>query len=246
MIELKAYAAVTDQGPYLQINEDLVDIDLKNNLFILLDGFGGSNVGDKASILIRDTVKKFYTRFGEDPEATLPFFYSPQFLLEGNALINCAKYAHEVLMKENIEKEMNNRGGASGAIVSQSENILNIFSTGNCSVYLYSKGKSKRLVNPKNFEYLGLDHFDRSFQTFPTCAFGLYQDLYYELTEVKVRDGDQLIVLSDGAYGRISTNELDHIMKEKKISLKEYADEIFSLNNSRGNLDNQSCIILSY
>lgn len=246
MIELKAYTAISDQGPYLQINEDLVDVDLKNNLFLLLDGFGGSNVGDKAAILLKDTIKKFYTRFGEDPEATLPFFYSPQFLLEGNALVNCAKYAHEVLMKDNIDKEMNNRGGASGVIVSQSENVINIFSTGNCVVYHYSKGKSKRLVAPKNYENLGLDHFDRSFQTFPTSAFGLYTDLYYEMTEVKVADGDMLILLSDGAYGRMSANELDHIMKNQKVSLREYADEIFSLNNSRGNLDNQSCIILNY
>lgn len=246
MIELKTYTAISDQGPYLQINEDLVDVDLKNNLFLLLDGFGGSNVGDKAAILLKDTIKKFYTRFGEDPEATLPFFYSPQFLLEGNALINYAKYTHEVLMKDNIDKEMNNHGSASGVIVSQSENVINIFSTRNCMVYHYSKGKSKRLVAPKNYENLGLDHFDRSFQTFPTSTFNLYTDLYYEMTKVKVTDNDMLILLSDKTYKHINTNKLNHIMKNQKVSLREYADEIFSLNNSQRNLDNQSCIILNY
>ena len=48
MIKLKSYSARTDSGPFLQVNEDDHDVDLINNLFLIFDGFGGSNVGDKA------------------------------------------------------------------------------------------------------------------------------------------------------------------------------------------------------
>ena len=74
MISLKSYSAFSEQGPYLQVNEDAVEVDLINHLFLLLDGFGGSSVGDKAVQFVKDTVKKFYTKVGGDPDSTLPFY----------------------------------------------------------------------------------------------------------------------------------------------------------------------------
>lgn len=246
MLELKVYANVTDQGPYLQLNEDLIDVDLVNSLYMIFDGFGGANVGDKAARLVSETIKKFYTKFGVDPDITMPFFYSPNFLLEGNAIINAVKIAHEKLKEENSKIDMNNRGGASGVIVSESDNVLNILSVGNCTTLLFSKGEVREIFLPLNFELLSQNSYDRSFQTFPTTAFGLFSDLYYEMREVKVEQGDTVVILTDGAYGRLNLSEIKHILNQGKKSYKERIQEIFSLNNSRGNMDNQSVLILEY
>ena len=40
---LKRYAYKTDKGPLLEVNEDDVEVDLKNEIFMILDGFGGSD-----------------------------------------------------------------------------------------------------------------------------------------------------------------------------------------------------------
>ena len=64
MIQLKEYVALSSQGPFLQINEDMVDVDLSNNLFMLLDGFGGSGVGDKGSQKYQARYKKILFKCG--------------------------------------------------------------------------------------------------------------------------------------------------------------------------------------
>ncbi|MFT6604380.1 MAG: serine/threonine protein phosphatase PrpC, partial [Bacteriovoracaceae bacterium] len=69
-MKLKSYSAHTHQGPHLQINEDDVEIDLINQLYIIFDGFGGSAIGDKAVQEIKQTIKNFYTKIGGDPDAT--------------------------------------------------------------------------------------------------------------------------------------------------------------------------------
>lgn len=44
-MKLKSYAAKTHQGPYLEINEDGYEFDFENELYMILDGFGGSGIG---------------------------------------------------------------------------------------------------------------------------------------------------------------------------------------------------------
>ena len=51
MIELKSYGLLSHQGPHLNLNEDYVEVDLANNLFMVIDGFGGSNIGEAGSRL---------------------------------------------------------------------------------------------------------------------------------------------------------------------------------------------------
>ena len=110
MIELKRYSAKTDQGPFLNVNEDDVDVDIINKLYLLFDGFGGAGIGDESVKIVRDNIKSFYLKFGSDPDSTFPFYYSPKYLLEGNALVNAINYSHDILKKHNKSKEMSDRG----------------------------------------------------------------------------------------------------------------------------------------
>ncbi len=246
MIELKRYSAHSEQGPYLQINEDSIEIDLVNNIYLILDGFGGSGVGDKAVGGIKENIKKFYGKIGSDPDATMPFFHSHKYMLEGNALINSMNYAHSVLKKENQEKAMSERGGASVIAASQSESVLTLVSVGNCMACLYSKGNLKPICIPNSFEFLAKDSFVRHFQTMPLSAFGLFDDLDINVREIRPNVGDKLIFLTDGAYARIDYDELKNILQGESKFLQDKTKAIFDLNNSRGNLDNQSALILQF
>ena len=60
-MRLKAYAAQTHQGPYLQVNEDGYDFDFDHELFMIFDGFGGSGVGDKAVDKLKQDIRYFYS-----------------------------------------------------------------------------------------------------------------------------------------------------------------------------------------
>jgi serine/threonine protein phosphatase PrpC len=245
MIDLKSYGMQTNQGPHLNLNEDLVEADLTNNLFILIDGFGGSNVGDRAAMMIRDNLKRSFTKIAVDPEATFPFFYSHKYLIEGNALINAFHKAHQHITRDNEQKNLDNRGGASVLAAAISENILTLVSTGNCVAYLYRKGQLSLQVLPDSLESLSRDSFQSHLHSVPMSGIGLFEDLHYSVRELKVTEGDQVILLTDGAYSRLAVDEIKYTI-EKNESELEIIKELFRLSNDRGNLDNQSGIILQF
>lgn len=234
------------QGPHLNLNEDLVEADLVNNLFMVIDGFGGSNIGDRAAMMIRDSLKRSYTKISVDPEATLPFFYSHKYLIEGNALINAFHTAHQNINRDNESKNMDNRGGGSVIAAALAENILTMVSTGNCVAYLYRKGHLSVEVLPDSLANLSRDTFQSHLHSVPMSGIGLFEDLHYNVRELKVTEGDLVILLTDGAYSRLNVEEIKYTLEKNLESELDAIRELFRLSNDRGNLDNQSALILQF
>jgi len=246
MAKLKSYTVNTNQGPYLQINEDDAVVDLKNKLFMIFDGFGGTNIGDKAVELVRETIQKFYTKIGGDPDSTFPFYYSHKYLIEGNALVNSMHLAHSMLKKSNQEKNLSEKGGTSCIAASLADSILTLSSTGNCSAYLLRRGKLDNIVRPDSLESLSEDNFDIQFRTTPMSGFGLFDDLHLSVKEYKVLTGDLFIFMTDGAYSRLGIKEIKHILERSDLDDNSKVKEFYKLSNQRGNLDNQSTVLLQF
>lgn len=245
-MRLKSLSAHSDQGPFLEINEDCYDFDLDNNLFMILDGFGGVGVGDLALTSLKENIKKFYTKISEDPDATLPLFYSPKYLLEGNALINSLLYSHNLLVKENMHKEVSQRAGASGIFISKAQSIMTLVSVGNCTSYLYRKGIFKKIFIEDSFQFLSNDNYEGHLKSMPLSGFGLFPDLYYQVKEIRLFEGDYLVLLTDGVYARLQEVEIKDIISNPQLEPKQKIAELFSMANSRGNIDNQTAMILEF
>lgn len=246
MIELKSYGLLTHQGPHLNLNEDFIEVDLANNLYMVIDGFGGSNIGDRAATIVRDALKRSYTKIANDPDSTLPFFYSHKYLIEGNALINALHVAHQNMIRENENKNMNNRGGASVVSAALAENILTLISTGNCGAYLFRKGHLTTEILPDTLRSMSRDSFSSYLHTIPMSGVGLFEDLHYQVKELKIAPGDLVILLTDGVYARLGENEIKYTIEKNLDSELEIIKELFKLANDRGNLDNQSGLILQF
>ena len=243
---MKTFSAESSPGPFLQINEDTYDFDLINEVFLLLDGFGGSGIGDVAVANLKQTVKSFYTKFCSDPDATMPFFFSPKYLLEGNALINALLYAHNQLYKENLALDYSKRAGASGIFMAKSESIVTLVSVGNCACFLYRKGQFSRVFIEDSFQFLSNDNYESHLKTMPLSGFGLFPDLYYQVKELRMFPGDKIVALSDGAYARLSNAEMRDVINNPNLEGKEKILNLFYMSNQKGNLDNQSCMILEF
>ncbi|MDO9181113.1 MAG: SpoIIE family protein phosphatase [Bacteriovorax sp.] len=246
MVELKSFGMNTNQGPHLNLNEDFAEADLANNLFMIIDGFGGSNIGDKAAKMIRDNLKRSYTKIANDIDATLPFFFSHKYLIEGNALINALHVAHQVISKENETKAMNSRGGASVLCAAMAENILTLVSTGNCSAYLYREGHFSCEILPDSLMSLSRDRYSSFHHAIPMSGVGLFEDLHYQVKELKIKSGDVVVLLTDGAYSRLVEAEIKSAIEKNLDSESEIIDQLFRLANDRGNLDNQTGLVLQF
>lgn len=245
-MRLKAYAAQTHQGPYLQINEDGYDFDFDNELFMVLDGFGGSGVGDRAVSKLKQDIKQFYGQLSTDPNATMPLYYNPRNLLEGNALINSMMNAHFNLLKANHEKPINQRAGASALVAVRAESILVLIGVGNCTAYHFRQGKLFKIMHEDSFELLAKDPSTKKHRSSPMNAMGMYPELGQQMKEIRLAEGDKVLLLTDGVYGHLAEEELLYVLNKSAADPKERLDSLLKLSNDRGNLDNQTALILEF
>jgi serine/threonine protein phosphatase PrpC len=245
-MRLKSYAAKTDQGPYLQVNEDTYDFDFDNDLYLVLDGFGGSGVGDKAVDRLKNEIKNFYTQMSDDPNATMPLYYNPKNLLEGNAILNSMMNAHQNLLRENFDKPINQKAGASGIIAVRAESMMVLVGVGGCCAYHFRQGRLSKIILEDTFQFLAKNQFDTKFRTFPMNAIGMYPELGHQLREVRISEGDKIILLTDGVYSQLNDDELLYALNKISPDANERVNSLLKLSNSRDNTDNQTAMILEF
>lgn len=245
-MRLKAYAAQTHQGPYLQINEDGYEFDFENEMFMVLDGFGGSGIGDRATDRLKNEIKHFYTQISDDPNATMPLYYNPRNLLEANAVLNSMINAHQNLLKYNLQKPVNQRAGASALVAVKADSLMVLVGVGNCCAYHFRKGKLAKILVEDTFQYFSKDQFDQRFRTSPLNALGMYPELGHQLREVRLAEGDKIILLTDGVYAQLNDDELLYMLNKSSPDANERVNSLLKLSNDRGNTDNQTAMILEF
>lgn len=245
-MRLKAYAAQTHQGPYLQVNEDAYDFDFENDLFMIFDGFGGSGIGDRAVEKLKSDIKNFFTQISDDPNATMPLYYNPKNLLEGNAILNSMISAHQNLFKSNSERPINQRAGSSAVVAVRADSLMVLVGVGNCCAYHYRQGTLSKIIIEDTFKYLSKGQFETKFRTSPMNAIGMYPELAYQMREVRLLDGDKLLLMTDGLYAFLSEEEILHHLNRNASDAQERLNSLLKLSNSHGNLDNQTAMILEF
>ncbi len=246
MGKLKSYSAKTNQGPYLQVNEDELDVDLVNNLYVVYDGLGGSGIGDVAVKAAKDGVRQFYGKVGGDADATMPFYFSHKYLIEGNALINAFHFAHEDLKARNGQQDLSRRGAVSAVGMCLADNVATLVGTGNCMALLYRRGHLEMALGPDNGKMLAHDNFTPQYHSYPMSGMGLFDDLHIQVRELRLLKDDLVLLVTDGAYARVREEEIRSIIERKGMGLKDRAQELFALANSRGNMDNQTALLLQF
>jgi serine/threonine protein phosphatase PrpC len=244
-MELKKYSAITDQGPYLNTNEDGYLYDLSSKLFVVADGFGGAGIGDVTTQKTLEYVKNFYGKISDDLDSTMPFFYNQNYLLEGNGLMNSLINTHQMIWKENKDKALNERGGCSLIALCQAESILISFCIGNLKQVLVRSGESYTVHHGQRFGHLTRDSYNSSLCNFPTTAIGMYQDFEHQIGEYRVREGDTFVVMTDGVYQYLSAREIEQVISSDR-DLAEKSQQLLAMSNERGNLDNQTVLVLQY
>ena len=245
-LTIKRYSFICDKGPFLDINEDDIEIDLKNELFIVIDGFGGSSIGSETSKKIKEIITHSYSRITGDPDSTMPFFYNSKFLIEGNALINALLKAQSQTFEDNKKKNLSSRGAASIVAGALAEDIMTFVSVGNCCSMLLRNSNIQFISSPDSYEFVSGNGNQQFFTNFPLNGVGLFEILSFDIKESKIIKGDTIVMLSDGAYNRLNLSELKNIFNSNNLKNKEKIQRVFDLVNGRGNQDNQTCLILEF
>jgi len=75
---------------------------------------------------------------------------------------------------------------------------------------------------------------------------GLFEDLHFQVRELKIAPGDEVLILTDGIYARVDMEEIKYSIDNHQNSELDAINELIKLANDRGNLDNQSGLLLRF
>ena len=245
-MKLKSYSAITHQGPFLELNEDAYDFDLDNQLFFIIDAFGGAGIGDKTAAKIKEDLKQFINQLTGDPDATMPLYWNPRWPIEGNALINAMINTHQILHKSNSKLSLNKRSGASLACAVKAGDILVLAHVGNTNIYLSRHGNISSLFAQDTHQYYSADPYGPSALRYPVGAFGFFPELSWNLREIKIREGDRFLFLTEGICPWISDQEIAHVLSRNEEDNHHKLNDLLKLSNERGNYSNQTAMILEF
>lgn len=177
----------------LPVQEDYFEINAERGIFILADGFGGSNGKIAAEIAVK-AVRQFLEQEAGDLDATLPFELRPYYSLAGNVLFNAIAFANQKLTAFNKDKNWMNSGGASLIAGYLEGRLLSVANVGTCNLVLHRQGKSKEILVPRSLAKQVNPFADEMVHGagVPLISLGTSRQLEPEVVEIEIREGDQL------------------------------------------------------
>jgi len=103
-----------------------------------------------------------------------------------------------------------------------------------------------KIIEEDTLQFFSLNEFDNQFKTAPINAIGLFEDLQVQTKEIKINVGDIFLFLTDGVYARLQSSEIKYMIEGIENKGMEVLEKLFYTANARGNVDNQSALLLNF
>lgn len=226
---------ISDQGCVRENNEDAYYVG-PDGLYILADGMGGAQAGERASRLAIDTLLEALSQKGEG-ERLRPAFE------EANRRVMTAAAS---------DASLDGMGTTLVAAMAQGTDLL-VASVGDSRAYVFDGGRLLAITEDQTWvnevgRRLGMD--DASLRTHPmrhmlTMAIGLSSQLRVHLYSLKPREGTQVLLCTDGLHGVIPEARIATELGSG-ASLEEKARALVEAAKLAGGPDNVTLILLRW
>jgi len=250
-LQLKAVGR-TDIGLVRSGNEDCLHIDRKNHVYAVLDGMGGHQAGEVASITASDIVHRAFSNMAAEllDDASLgidlPLPPSGKLLLKSIRLANRAVFG-----RAQGNPSLSGMGTTIVATAFEAD-IMSIVHVGDSRAYRLTESGLEPLTHDHSWvaEIQAAHHLsEREAASFVgknviTRALGVRGTVEVDFRNVKVKPGDQFILCSDGLCGFADDGEIFDAASEYRHNLTELVDSLIQLANDRGGSDNVTVIAL--
>lgn len=237
---LKTFS-MTDIGKKRKRNQDYVftseiPIGCLPNLFIVADGMGGHNAGDFAS---KYTVEILVEEIGLSKET------SPVVVLE-----NAIKSANQHIREKSLENEEFNGMGTTLVAATIQDDTLCVANVGDSRLYVISK-EMKQITRDHSLveEMIRRGELARDqARSHPnkniiTRAIGAEDDLEVDFFQVKLEEGDFILMCSDGLTNMIEDEDI-RMLLEGQRDIVEKAEVLVNTANNNGGKDNIAVILI--
>jgi PPM family protein phosphatase len=221
-----------DSYLYWEPADDL-EFQRKGRLAVIADGMGGHDGGQEASRLAVETVRELYEQaFGDDPQ---------------EVLLECFASAHKrILFYAEQHLEFHGMGTTCTAIVIRGRQLY-FAHVGDSRLYLVRGGQISRLTRDHSYVarlvesgiVRAEDAEKHPQRHILTAALGAGQQVAVDAGRgIALQDGDDLILCTDGLWGVVNEEELEHIVSAKTKTPAESCAALVKLARERGGPDN--------
>ena len=241
----------TDVGMVREHNEDSSLIDPAGNYFIVADGMGGHAAGEVASAM---AVAEMNEALSSAREKLADFAQNPseegrKALIE---LVEVAVKATHQAVFERGTRETDKKGmGTTLEVLVVADAEAFLAHVGDSRTYLLRGGKMYQVTTDHTVAEIlllegKLTPEEARFSPLRTVlvnAIGVSQDVLVDLAHIELREGDKLLLCSDGMHDYFpSERELGELLLEK--SGQEGLDRLVKLAKDRGGHDNITGVLV--
>lgn len=240
------FALKTHPGLVRPLNEDAIGADPKAGLFVLADGLGGYNAGEIASTM---TVSTLLAGLGDQlaaaTESGQPFD------------VQHALYEALVAMNSSIFRAALNSAAFEGmattvVIAWLLGDRLWVAHTGDSRLYRQRDGVLEQVTRDHSFSQELLDAgmvTEEEARLLPaknlvTRALGASPDIEPEIHDYDVREGDLLLLCSDGLTEMVTYDEIGGLVAASGADVAEAARRLVDMANEAGGRDNTSVVVV--
>ncbi len=235
---LEAFA-LSDKGCIRSNNEDYCLIEPDLGLYILADGMGGANAGERASRMAVETVAE---------AVLLAQRRDPQVLLSAVEEAN-----RRVLDASQNDAELEGMGTTLVAALELGEELA-IASVGDSRAYLLDESGMRAITDDQTWvnevgRPLGLD--EESLKNHPmrhvlTMAIGASSPLTVNSYSVSLSPGALILICSDGLHGVVEPLKLEGILQGGRngVGLEESCHQLIEAAKEAGGPDNVTTVLL--
>lgn len=249
-MRIRQSVAATHPGRRREVNEDRVLRLPRERVFAVADGMGGAGVGDVAASLATDAIKDGLERLGEVLQGVEEDHSAEARVALTDVLTTIFSDANGRVRDEALRAGRSQMGSAL-VMLTFARNFAYIAHVGHSRAYLYRGGRLTRLTEDHSVAELRYrrgrmtrEEYEESpdrhvlYQTLGSGA-----DVDVDVAEVRLLDGDVLLLCSDGLTRVLGDEKLqDAVVADK---LPRTLRNLVGAANEAGGPDNVSAVVLS-
>jgi protein phosphatase len=250
-----SFVAQTDVGLKRKENEDSYLVDEKNCLFVVADGMGGHAAGDLASRVAVESMCD-YLRNNSSPltPENAPFGIDAELSDTANRVTNAILIANQKIRQIATQNEQVAGMGTTVVCAKLEGSVATIANVGDSRVYLFrptgyrqisedhswvNEQLQKKLITPEDARV-------HPWRNVITRALGSRETVDVDIFIERVREGDQLLLCTDGLSGMLDDITLFEILTEAGTSPEDKSERLIDEAKKAGGSDNITHILISF
>ncbi len=235
--------SVTDIGQKRKTNQDYVyckegPVGMLPNLFIVADGMGGHNAGDFAS---RFAVEEFVRQVEAGGEKTLI-----------QTMEEAVQRANRMLIGQAAGRPELKGMGTTFVAATIEGNDMYVANIGDSRLYLIGREDITQITQDHSLveEMIRRGELKREEARFHpnknviTRAMGANVDVVPDFFEVSLKEGDIVLLCSDGLSNMMDDREIFSVVRENRGKIERAGSELLRLANEHGGRDNISIVLV--